>query len=132
MTLEHGKTKELKLRTWCDNQRRRKAQMSQERKEKLDSIKFVWDCEDHFWKQNYNALCMYKSRTGEANPPARHKEKVTLEHGETKELKLGIWCQTQRRNKAQLSQERKEKLDSIKFVWDAEDHFEAELQLVHV
>ena len=82
----------------------------------------MWDADDYKWNQNYNALCMYKSRTGEANPPARHKETVTLEHGKTKELKLGRWCDRQRTRKAQMSQERKEKLDSIKFVWDALDY----------
>merc|ERR1711871_823077 len=122
VTLEDGKEKELNLGKWCSMQRTRKARLSQERKDKLDSIKFVWDVDDHSWNQNYNALCMYRSRTGEANPPQSHKETVTLEHGMKKELNLGNWCRWQRKRKAQLSQERKDKLDSIKFVWDVEDH----------
>jgi hypothetical protein len=121
-TLEHGKTKELKLGIWCHGQRLRKAQLSQERREKLDGIKFVWGADDHSWNQNYNALRVYTRRTGEANPPSSHKETVTVEHGKTKELKLGQWCGQQKRKKAQLSQERREKLDGIKFVWSGCDY----------
>ena len=91
VTVEHGKTKELNLGRWCGHIRSRKAKLRQDRREKLDSIKFVWNENDYFWNQSYKALCAYARRTGEANPPQRHKETVTVEHGKTKELKLGAW-----------------------------------------
>jgi hypothetical protein len=118
VTVEHGKTKELNLGRWCGHIRSRKAKLRQDRREKLDSIKFVWNENDYFWNQSYKALCAYARRTGEANPPQRHKETVTVEHGKTKELNFGAWCFWQRTRKTPLSQERREKLNGIKFVWD--------------
>ena len=68
---------------------------------------------EYVWNQNYNALCAYARRTGEANPPYNHKETVTVEHGKTKELELGVWCYRLRGRRAQLSQEQREKLEKI-------------------
>ena len=58
MTLEHGKTKELKLGYWCDNQRRNKAQLSQERKKKLEKIGFRFGGKKRRCREEEGAVCI--------------------------------------------------------------------------
>ncbi|KAL3762831.1 hypothetical protein ACHAWU_000978 [Discostella pseudostelligera] len=129
------------LGNWVDNQRQvyriyseniekdncdAKDAVTDERIEKLNSIGFVWNLFDHTWNTRYEELKEYVDQHGNALVPWNYAENE----------KLGSWVGLQRRNyKARqqeenksggdvsrceviLSEERKNKLDAVGFVWD--------------
>jgi Helicase associated domain len=96
------------LGQWVSVQRYRKDLLPAERKRRLDAIGFVWDWRDYLWEQNFAALLNFKRREGHCCVPTFHKEG---------ELKLGWWVATQRRNKKEMSADRKARLNKIGFVW---------------
>eukprot|EP00804_Cyclotella_cryptica_P028722 CCRYP_008225-RA/>CCRYP_008225-RA protein AED:0.05 eAED:0.05 QI:205/1/1/1/1/1/4/428/534 len=82
----------------------------------LDTIGFTWNIRgDVFWQKQYDALVAYKTEHGDVKVPRLF----------SKNPKLGEWVTEQRRQlKAKLdgrpsmmTDERKEKLDAIGFVW---------------
>lgn len=82
----------------------------------LDTIGFTWNIRgDVFWQKQYDALVAYKNEHGDVKVPRLF----------SKNPKLGEWVTDQRRQlKAKLdgrpsmmTDERKEKLDAIGFVW---------------
>ena len=79
-----------------------------ERKRRLDAIGFVWDWRDYLWEQNFAALLNFKRREGHCCVPTFHSEG---------DLKLGYWVATQRRNKKQMSTERRTRLNKLDFAW---------------
>jgi hypothetical protein len=89
-------------------QRYRKDLLSSKRKRRLDAIGFVWDARAYLWEQNFAALLKFKRREGHCCVPTFHKEG---------DLKLGWWVATQRRNKKDMSAERRSRLNKIGFVW---------------
>jgi hypothetical protein len=98
----------LRLGQWVSVQRYRKDEVPAERKWRLDKIGFVWDTRDDFWEQNFAALLKFKRRKGHCCVPTFHREG---------DLKLGWWVATQRRNKKEMSADRKARLNKIGFVW---------------
>jgi hypothetical protein len=96
------------LGQWVSVQRYRKDVLPIERKRRLDVIGFVWDWRDHLWEQNFAALLKFKRREGHCCVPTSHREG---------ELKLGWWVVTLRRNRKEMSAERRVRLDKIGFVW---------------
>lgn len=91
-------------------QRYRKNLLSAKRKWRLDAIDFVWDWRDHRWEQNFAALLNFKRQTGHCRVPILYKKG---------DLKLGWWVVTQRRNRREMSDERRARLNKIGFVWRA-------------
>ncbi len=98
----------FKLGQWVSIQRYRKAFLPVERKRRLDAIDFIWDWRDELWDQNFAALLKFKRRNGHCCVPTFHKEG---------DLKLGYWVVTQRRNKREMSVERRARLNKVGFLW---------------
>ena len=99
----------LALGTWVTNQRRTINLLSDERKQRLDSIGFVWDPYEAPWNKNFEALKAYRQEYGDCLVPFRFKT--------SSGMALGTWVFNLRRTINQLSDERKQRLDGIGFVW---------------
>jgi hypothetical protein len=99
------------LGAWVSTQRTRKDLLRLERKRRLEAIGFVWDWTDFRWEQGFTALLKFKRREGHCRVPIFHSEG---------DHRLGWWVSTQRRNKKELSAERKARLNKIGFVWNEE------------
>ena len=89
-------------------QRYREDLLPAERKRRLDAIGFVWDWRDYLWEQNFAALLKFKRREGHCCVPTYYHKG---------DFKLGWWVATQRRNKKEMSAERRKRLNTIGFVW---------------
>jgi hypothetical protein len=98
----------FKLGQWVSVQRYRKDFVPVERKRRLDRIGFVWDWRDYLWEQKFAALLKFQRRKGHCCVPTLHRES---------RLRLGWWVVMQRRNKKQMSAERRKRLNKIGFVW---------------
>jgi len=108
-----------KLGSWVIRQRamRKVGQLSDDRRAKLDSIDgFVWtvDIPDDRWCIMFEKLKAYKSQHGDCLVPQLYAA----------DKQLSRWVRTQRYNykSNKLLAERKEKLESIGFVWDAREY----------
>jgi len=102
---------DYKLGQWVSVQRSREDFLPLERKRRLDAMGFVWDWRDHRWEQGFKALLKFKRREGHCRVPIFHNEG---------NHRLGWWVSTQRRNRKEMSAERKARLNKIGFVWNAE------------
>jgi hypothetical protein len=100
----------FELGQWVSVQRYRKDLLPIERKRRLDAIGFIWVWRDYLWEQNFAALLEFKRREGHCRVKIVYKEN---------DLKLGWWVATQRRNRKEMSAERRGRLDKIGFVWHA-------------
>ena len=103
------------LGRWVYNQRSRNRdnKLEVDRKAKLDLIGFVWSTNiyNDQWNNMFERLTAYKRQHGDCLVPKAYKE----------DQALGSWVHKQRsRNTAnKLDADRKAKLDSIGFIWDA-------------
>ena len=97
------------LGQWVNNQRRLKAQIPVERRQRLDALGFMWDLYEADWEKGYGYLKIYKDRTGHCLVPQNHKENG---------FRLGRWVSIQRRERISMPEQRREKLDELGFVWD--------------
>eukprot|EP00978_Attheya_sp_CCMP212_P002082 scaffold4310_cov42-Attheya_sp.AAC.1 len=88
--------------------------LTPERVAELDSFGFVWaSALEEQWNIMFTRLWQFKQQYGHCNVPKSFKG-----YGDN-DPHLGSWVFRQRRNTADsLSLERKEKLDSIGFLWD--------------
>lgn len=109
-------SKDTTLGNWVTTQRsNNKANfLTPERKEKLDSIGFVWYVKpdrDDEWNRMYKKLKYYALEKGDCLVPQQY----------TEDPHLGLWVSTQRRSYRAntMTQKRKSNLDSIGFVWKA-------------
>jgi superfamily II DNA or RNA helicase len=104
----------FKLGNWVNNRRTSKDDLSEERRQRLDELGFIWDTLATAWEKGYLRLKAYKEREGDCRVPARHKENG---------FNLGNWVNNRRANKNDLSEERRQQLDELGFVWNpiAED-----------
>jgi Helicase associated domain len=100
----------FRLGQWVAVQRYFRDVLPVERKRRLDKIGFVWAWRDNHWEQNFAALLKFKRRQGHCCVPIAFKEG---------DLKLGWWVATQRRNRKEMSTERRARLNKIGFVWHA-------------
>jgi len=98
-----------RLGGWVSKQRHRKQSLPKERRRRLDELGFVWDMLDAAWQEGLHYLALYKKRTGHCRVPQLHKEGG---------YRLGQWVGVQRTNKAALSEERRQELSELGFVWD--------------
>jgi hypothetical protein len=96
------------LGQWVNNQRRLKAQITVERRERLDALGFDWNVHETYWEEGYNYLKRYKERVGNCMVPQKHNENG---------FALGRWVSIQRRELS-MSEQRRRKLDALGFVWD--------------
>ena len=98
------------LGTWVMHQRRKKDQMSLERRQRLDDLGFVWDIHSQQWEEGFAALEVYKEQYGHCRVHAKHK---------LNDFNLGQWVSVQRKKVNRMPPERKQRLDNLGFVWDA-------------
>jgi hypothetical protein len=108
----------FKLGQWVRNQRAERWSMPDERRRRLDEIGFVWTLNEDAWQQGFAALSAFKNREGHCSVPNSH-----IENG----YPLGRWVGTQRLtldgygNRRPLSQDRRQRLAELGFVWDKLD-----------
>jgi superfamily II DNA or RNA helicase len=99
-----------RLGFWVNTQRTKKGAMPAERRQRLESIGFVWDPYSEAWEAGFAALQAYKHEHGNCLAP----QGFTTADG----YGLGTWVATQRGNKGAMPAERRQRLESIGFVWD--------------
>jgi superfamily II DNA or RNA helicase len=99
----------FRLRGWVNKQRQNKQTLSEARRQQLDELGFVWDPRETDWAEGFRYLTIYKEREGHCCVPQLHKEGG---------YRLGQWVGVQRTNKAALSEERRQELSKLGFVWD--------------
>jgi hypothetical protein len=92
---------------WVGTQRAVYAELTSERRERLDAIGFDWDPLETAWNGQYMKLVKYKEEHGDCNVPAGWK----------KDPSLATWVATQRLRKAKLTDDRRNALDSLGFQW---------------
>jgi hypothetical protein len=100
-----------RLGQWVSNQRAIKAKLSPERTAKLEALPgWVWDIIAGKWEQGFQQLEVYIEREGHARVPQSFKTSGGYS--------LGRWVTKQRSRKAQLSQERRLRLEDLPgWVW---------------
>jgi Helicase associated domain len=101
---------EYKLGQWVSVQRLSRNDLSAERKERLNTIGFVWDGRKHYWENGFAALAEFKAREGHCRVPSMHIEN---------DFKLGLWVTTKRRTKEKMPPKLRSQLNKIGFVWRA-------------
>ena len=99
----------FKLGPWVATPRYNKDNLSAERKRRLNAIGFVWKWRDYLWDRGFTALSKFKRREGHCHVPIFHSEG---------NYRLGWWVSTQRKNRKEMSTERKARLNKIGFVWN--------------
>jgi len=84
--------------------------LASERKEQLESISFDWDPVNSSWEEKFQELLVYRQEHGDCNVIRGYKSNPAL----------GLWVNHIRQNyKAdKLASDRKERLESIGFVWN--------------
>ena len=105
--------KKFKLGRWVGHQRKIKDAMPDEHRQRLDKIGFVWDPLERVWEEGFAALKKFKAREGNCLVPAAHTEGTT---------KLGVWVNQQRQSRDTMPAERKNRLESIGFIWNAREN----------
>jgi hypothetical protein len=93
---------------WVTSQRANKDKMSSERRQRLNSLGFIWDVREAAWDEGFRNLISFKDREGHCRVPARYKENG---------FGLGRWSDLQRVNKNKMSAEWRRRLDEVGFVW---------------
>ncbi len=110
---EHKTKDDYKLGIWVKHQRKTKDTMSQERRDRLEKLGFVWGPHDEKWEQGYSCLEDYIKENGNSIVPFEYKTKDNVA--------LGTWVSKQRQAKDTMSQERRDRLEKLGFVWGPHD-----------
>src|SRR5262249_52815922 len=97
------------LGRWVVRQRTNQNLLSKERRRRLDELGFDWAPYESLFEKGFSHLKLYKERVGDCRVPFNH-----IENG----FKLGSWANTQRTNKNSLSDEHRQRLEEIGFIWD--------------
>jgi Helicase associated domain len=82
----------------------------EDRRQRLDALGFEWGILGDKWEQGFKYLQAYEAREGHCRVPASHKERGYL---------LGRWVNKQRTRRDTLSTERLQRLDDVRFIWNA-------------
>ena len=100
------------LGIWVNHMRQGRNDLDSERICRLESIGFVWDALDQQWEEMFLKLEEYRRQHGDCLVPFNYKHDPSL----------GDWVSNMRRRRANIHSQRKCRLESIGFVWDARDH----------
>lgn len=119
----HSFPENQQLAQWVKRQRyqyklkqmNRSSTLTDDRKEMLEAIGFVWDSHKAAWEEKYEALLSFFARHGHTNVPSNYEDKT-----------LAIWIKCQRRQyklckkglKSTINAERINKMNSLGFVWN--------------
>ena len=100
------------LGEWVSGQRRnyKLHKLEENQINLLNKLGFVWDALESRWQERYADLITFKQKHGHCNVPLRDPENKTF----------GLWVYNQRclyRN-GKLSNEHKQKLEALGFIWD--------------
>jgi hypothetical protein len=98
-----------KVGKWVSALRTTKDDISPIYKKRLDDIEFTWDPLADAWEEGFKKLLQFKEIEGHCKVPRGLKMDGH---------KVGKWVSTQRQRKEDQSPERKQRLDSIGFIWD--------------
>jgi Helicase associated domain len=98
-----------RLGKWASHQRNLRDSMSVERRQRLDEMGFVWHPFEMSWNEGFSNLTVYKNREGHCLVPEGYKENG---------FPLAEWVSRQRRQKDDLSEERRRKLTQLGFSWN--------------
>ena len=99
------------LGNWVSVQRMAKDTLSPERRQRPESIGFIWDPLAADWEEGFTALMQFQIREGHCRVHAKLKEG---------KFNLGRWISRQRAVKDTLSPERKQRLESLEgWIWVA-------------
>eukprot|EP00957_Ditylum_brightwellii_P057976 4395799-Ditylum_brightwellii.AAC.1 len=104
-------TKDKSLGIWVSIQRvsYKRSTLSSDRIQQLNSIGFIWDKREHFWKDTFDQLCAFKAQNGHCN--------VSRSDAGNKTLSQWVSYQRVLYKKNTLSSNRIEQLNSIGFTW---------------
>ncbi len=105
---ERHREQGYRLGQWVGVQRTYKDALTPERRQRLDTLGFVWDVQTERWEKGIRFLEMFRQREGHCRVPTNHREQG---------YRLGLWVSNQRRNKHALTPERRQRLDALGFVW---------------
>lgn len=85
--------------------------MSDQRKKRLNDIGFVWDMLTEQWEEGFKELSTFHQEHGDCV--------VHQSHISASGFKLGAWVARQRQNAKnnKLSEEKKQRLEKLRFVW---------------
>ncbi|CAB9509845.1 helicase [Seminavis robusta] len=98
------------LGTWTARQRKLKDELTDDQRRLLEEIGFTWQStQDRAWMEKFDRLKTYFEKEGHSCVPTSYPD----------DPELGEWTAKQRQKETQgrLSQERRELLDSVKFVY---------------
>jgi len=100
-----------KLGVWIDSQRRRKAEIPQDRRNLLEGLpEWSWNLLAEHWEQGYRFLEQFAQLNGHAKVPISYT---------TEGYNLGVWVNTQRNKNNEMSQERRDRLEKLAgWSWD--------------
>jgi superfamily II DNA or RNA helicase len=98
-----------RLGLWVNNQRAGEVSMTDERRQRLDDLGFVWNVFADDWEQGFAALKIFHAREGHCRVPNNQIEG---------DYRLGNWGATQRMTRETMIEERWRRLDALGFVWD--------------
>lgn len=111
----HGDTKvpaspRTGLSSWVANQKTyyKNQSLQADRCQRLNEINFTWDVLELQWQERFNALVAYGTKYGNMDVPQRWQGG------------LGSWVNTQRQDEksGELTATRKDRLNSVGFIWD--------------
>jgi hypothetical protein len=106
---QRHKENDFPLGQWVSRQRQNRINLSLERRERLESLGFVWTVLEANWEKGFFYLKSFRDREGHCRVPRKHTESG---------FNLGNWVVEQRLQRNKMSLERRERLDSVDFVWD--------------
>lgn len=96
------------LGNWVSNQRQYRNRIPVDRIHRLDGLGFVWEPFVQSWENAFAKLAEFRAREGHLLVPTQHLED---------DFRLGMWVSNQRVQRSKLSTERRQKLDTLGFVW---------------
>ena len=105
-------TNGFKLGNWINAQRSKKAKLTPDQIKRLTALGFIWNVLDKKWEEGFAALQRFQEREGHCLVPAKHN---------TNGFKLGIWINTQRMNRGELTPDQIKRLTALGFIWNVLD-----------
>ena len=101
----------FELGSWVHHQRRKEDSMLPDRRQRLDALGFVWDPFAALWEEGFRSLELFRQREGHCLVPNRYRDPAS-------DFRLGQWVGAQRNKRNSLSPDRRQRLDTLGFVWD--------------
>jgi len=107
------------LGRWVASQRKNPHRLVGDRRSRLERLDFNWGDQDRRWIEGFNHLETYVVNYGNADVPTTFVDPDD-------QFNLGSWVSNQRQyaksSKSPLSDERRQRLESLGFIWSVNDH----------